>query len=282
MILYKIASDLTNDLSTKYEHGTNIGFVPTMGALHNGHLALVAGSKARHHITVVSIFINPTQFNDPGDLARYPVTLEKDIEALEKAGCDILFLPSVAGIYPGGILELPQFPLGRLETVFDGPMRPGHFQGVCQVMDRLLAIVKPGILFLGQKDYQQCLVIKKLISWRGLPIAVDIIPTIREVSGLAMSSRNQRLTPEGKEKASALYRALLYLENQLKPGDLSIYTANACNMLESAGFSKIDYVAIANADTLEPVTNWDGKTKLIALAAAFLDGVRLIDNLLLA
>jgi pantoate--beta-alanine ligase len=279
MILFTTASDLTKYLKTKSESGYTIGFVPTMGALHAGHLSLIESSKKNSGLTVSSIFINPTQFNNPGDFAKYPVTLEKDILALEQAGSDVLFLPPVSEVYPGGTEQLIRFDLGHLETILEGYYRPGHFQGVCQVMKRLLEIVMPTTLFLGRKDYQQCMVISKLISLCGWDIQLNIIPTLREDSGLAMSSRNMRLSETDKQKAAVIYRSLLYLKQQMHPGDLTTQIAKGENMIREAGFTKIDYVTIADATTLDPVTHWNGQTPLIGLVAAFIGEVRLIDNM---
>ena len=279
MILFKRAVDINKYLTIKSQSGDKIGFVPTMGALHAGHLSLIANSKKNSALTVASIFVNPTQFNDPLDFVKYPVTLEKDILALEQSGCDILFLPSVEEIYPDGTDTSLLFDLGYLETILEGSCRPGHFQGVCQVMHRLLEIILPSTLFLGQKDYQQCMVIRKLIELTGRDIQLIVAPTLREASGLAMSSRNIRLNDADKQKAAIIYCALLYLKQQVRAGDLSEVKRKAESMIKEAGFEKIDYVEIANADTLQSVSGWDGQKPLIGLAAAFLKGVRLIDNL---
>lgn len=279
MILIKTIADLTQYLSNKRNTGSLIGFVPTMGALHSGHLSLIEQSKKNTHCTVCSIFVNPTQFNDPKDFAKYPVTLEQDLLLLEKAGCDIVFLPSVNEIYPNGTALRKQFNLGYLETILEGKYRPGHFQGVCQVVHRLLDIVQPGTLFLGRKDYQQCMVIKRLIALAGWDIGVNIIPTLREDSGLALSSRNLRLSENDRRSAAVIYRSLSYIKQHITTGNLSPLITTATEMIMQAGFEKIDYVSIANADTLEAVSEWNGETKLVALVAAFISGVRLIDNM---
>lgn len=282
MILCKKAADLTNVLKTISDAGTSTGFVPTMGALHEGHLELLRRSRAAAGFTVASIFVNPTQFNDPADFAKYPVTLDKDILALELAGCDLLFLPSVADVYPNGTTPEKPFDLGGLDSLLEGAFRPGHFQGVAQVMQRLLELVMPDKLFMGRKDYQQCMVIARLIAQNNWPIELCMIDTVREPSGLAMSSRNMRLSATGKEQATAIHHALQYLRNELKPGPLEPLLRSGREMIEHAGFEKTDYLAIADAQTLEPVTSWDGRQKLVALAAAFLQGVRLIDNMTLS
>jgi len=282
MIIYKKPGEL-QDLLEKKKIGKHlIGFVPTMGALHAGHLSLVNEAKKQNKIVVCSIFVNPTQFNDPEDFKKYPITLEKDILMFEEAGCNVLFIPSVQDIYPNGVVHLKHYELGFLETVLEGKFRPGHFQGVCQVMHRLLEIVLPGDLYLGQKDYQQCRVIKKLIELIGLNdrIKVNICPTLREDDGLAMSSRNTRLLPDDREKAATISAALRYIKKNLKAGDTKKIKDEAKEMLLQKEF-RIDYIEIADADTLELVENWNGKQKIVALAAAFLNGVRLIDNMVI-
>src|SRR5436189_609098 len=282
MIIYKKPEDLHNLLEKKKKEKGEIGFVPTMGALHAGHLSLVDAAKKQNKIVVCSIFVNPTQFNDPEDFKKYPVTLEKDILMFEGAGCDVLFIPSVEDIYPNGINDLAHYDLGFLETVLEGKFRPGHFQGVCMVMGRLLEIIFPNNLYIGQKDYQQCMVIKKLVELMGLKnkIKVNICPTLREEDGLAMSSRNTRLLPQDRIKAATISKALRYIKENLKAGETNKIKNEAKEMLLQKGFL-IDYVEIANADTLGLIENWDGKKKVVALAAAFLNDVRLVDNMVI-
>jgi len=281
MILFKTTIDLTQYLDRMRQQGKTIGFVPTMGALHTGHLSLIGNCKQSAAITVCSIFVNPTQFNDPQDFARYPVTLEDDLLLLEKTGCDIVFLPSVNEIYPDGTSLRSEFNIGYLGNILEGKYRPGHFQGVCQVMNRLLEIVMPATLFLGQKDYQQCMVIKKLVSLNNWGIRISIVATVRENSGLALSSRNRRLSEKDKNSATAIYQSLQYLKQHLQPGETHTYITEAESMINKAGFEKIDYVSIADADTLEAISNWNGQTRVVALVAAFISSVRLIDNMAL-
>jgi pantoate--beta-alanine ligase len=281
MILFKRRDDLHKYLDAQRKSGVKTGFVPTMGALHQGHVSLIRKARYANDLTICSIFINPTQFNDPADFKKYPVTLENDIEKLEEAGCDILFLPSVEEIYPGGIHEKKQYDIGYLETILEGKYRPGHFQGVSTVVHLLLSIVQPDNLYLGQKDYQQCMVIKKLLELTGMDtITIHISPTLRENDGLAMSSRNMRLDADPRKQATAIYQSLTYIKEQLKPGDLGSIKKQAVTALSEKGF-KVDYIEIADAENLFIVDKWDGKQKLVALAAAYLGNVRLIDNLLL-
>jgi pantoate--beta-alanine ligase len=281
MLLLKKIADLRDYLDKKEREGHSTGFVPTMGALHKGHVSLIESSVKDNSITVCSIFVNPTQFNDPKDFEKYPVTIEKDIYMLESAGCNILFLPSVNEIYPDRKTKEAHYDLGYLETILEGKYRPGHFQGVCMVVHRLLDIVRPGNLYLGQKDYQQCMVIKKLIELIGQPaVRVNICPTLREPDGLAMSSRNMRLNEEERKKAPAIYQSLQYIKDNLKKGNLHDLKTIASTKLAKQGF-KTDYIEIADGTTLQLINEWDGQQKLVALAAAFLNEVRLIDNMIL-
>lgn len=284
MILFKKITDLHKWLDVQHKKGHRMGFVPTMGALHYGHISLIEASKKENSFTVCSLFINPAQFNDPNDFTKYPVTLENDIMMLEAAGNDVLFLPSVKEIYPGDKATNihTNYELGYLETVLEGKFRPGHFQGVCRVVQRLLEIVQPDNLYLGQKDYQQCMVISRLVEILNFDrkINVHICPTVRETDGMAMSSRNLRLNKEERKRATEIYRCLCMIKGNLHQQDLAIIRKEAQTHLEKAGF-KIDYVEIADAGNLFPVTIWNGKSQLVALIAVFLNEVRLIDNMLL-
>jgi pantoate--beta-alanine ligase len=280
MIIFKHIIDINSYRDSLQKMGQVTGFVPTMGALHAGHLSLIAEARAACDVVVSSVFVNPTQFNDPADFEKYPVTIEHDIDMLEKAGCDVLFVPSVAEMYPEGLTAGKQFELGYLEKILDGAYRPGHFQGVCRVMEKLLTVLHPDKLFLGQKDYQQCMVLQKLVKLMGMDTTIHICATQREVDGLAMSSRNVRLSAAARQKAPLIFQALTAIKQNIpfaNPGDLK---TGAALYLTTQGF-KVDYVEIADATTLQPAESWNKQTPLVALAAAFIDGVRLIDNLLL-
>lgn len=280
MILFKRAGDLIRWLEIQRAAGNRIGFVPTMGALHDGHISLITISKKSTAFTVCSIFVNPTQFNDPADFKKYPITIEKDIALLEHAGTDVLFLPDGSELYPNGTKTLEHYELGRLESLLEGEFRPGHFQGVCQVMQRLLNIVRPDDLFMGEKDYQQCMVIQRLLQLIGLPAILHRCPILREPDGLAMSSRNVRLTPDQRTRSTAIFKALQQIRRAWVPGVLpQPLMTDAVALLGSAGF-RTDYVSIADATTLEPLTAW--KEEAVALIAAFQGDVRLIDNMNLA
>lgn len=277
MTIFKRAKELTAYLDEKKNAGVHIGFVPTMGALHEGHLSLIAQSTRQNSLTVCSIFVNPTQFNNKEDFKHYPISIERDIEQLASAGCDVLFLPDEQEIYPENY-QPRHYDLGRLERILEGYYRPGHFQGVCQVVDILLSIVKPDNLYVGQKDYQQCMVITRLVSLLGKQnqIRINIAPTIRESDGLAMSSRNRRLSGSQRAKALAIYKELMAMKASLHTQPLEQLKQESAQHLQEAGFS-VDYVEIANAETLEPAS--DTGEHLVALIAASLDDIRLIDNL---
>jgi pantoate--beta-alanine ligase len=283
MIIIKKTSDLIKWLDAQRKKGIHIGFVPTMGALHLGHISLINSSKEKNNITITSIFVNPKQFNDPKDFEKYPVTIENDICKLEKAGCDLLFLPSVSEMYPDDINPKLKYELGYLETILEGKYRPGHFQGVCMIVHRLLNCVNPDRLYLGQKDYQQCMVIKKLLDQIELKTKVETIicPTLREPDGLAMSSRNMRLNANDRKKSTTIYQTLSIIKENYRKTSPAQLKTRVKVMLEQADF-KVDYVEIADASDLSVVEEWNGQQKTIALIAATLNEVRLIDNMLLS
>jgi pantoate--beta-alanine ligase len=279
MIIFKKAAELSSYIDNQRVMNKNVGFVPTMGALHAGHLSLVTQSKSRNEITICSIFVNPTQFNNPEDFKKYPITIDNDIKLLEDASCDILFLPSADEIYPANF-EKKHYSLGMLEQILEGKHRPGHFQGVCMVVERLLNIVHCDHLYLGKKDYQQCMVLKKLIEITQLKVNIILAETIREQNGLAMSSRNQRLSAAEKEKSLSIHKALNHIKNNLKPGSLNPIIQESKSMLIKSDFL-IDYIEITDSN-LNAVSNWDGKTTLVALVAATINNIRLIDNMIIA
>lgn len=280
MRIFKKASAINKYLLQNKNNGATIGFVPTMGALHQGHISLLETAKKNCSLVVSSIFVNPTQFNDKSDFKNYPVTIESDIDKLERAGCDVLFLPTVTEIYPEEESVKKSYNLGYLETVLEGKYRPGHFQGVCQVVHRLLNIIPANNLYLGQKDYQQCMVIKKMLQLTKINTQIIICPTLREDDGLAMSSRNMRLNDTERKKSAAIFEALSFIKNNITTGDINPLKKQVFLNLVDKGF-KPDYVEIASAENLSIIDEWDGKIKLVALIAAFNGKVRLIDNLLL-
>ncbi len=280
MILYKKKTDLIAKINSLKKWGKTIGLVPTMGALHGGHLSLIEASRKQNDITVCSIFVNPTQFNDSNDFNKYPVTLEKDILFLTEDGTDVLFLPDIDEIYPEG-KPTDTYNLGDLETILEGKYRPGHFQGVCQVVHRLFKIVQPHKAYFGQKDYQQCMVIKKLVELLNLSIEIIVHPTVREPSGLAMSSRNLRLSDDDKQRAVALYNALSFIKEKGAKTNFEEAKEKAMQIIKEAGFGKIDYVTVCDAETLQEIKTKHNAKPKVALVAAYLSSVRLIDNMLL-
>jgi pantoate--beta-alanine ligase len=280
MIVFKKIEALKKYLQKQKQIGNSTGFVPTMGALHAGHLSLITQSRQKASITVASIFVNPTQFNDANDFEQYPSTIDKDLILLEKAGCDVVFLPSVKEMYPNGLASTTHYELGELENILEGKYRPGHFQGVAQVVHRLLEIVSPDFILIGQKDYQQCMVIKKLAQLIHSPVQVITSNTHREDSGLAMSSRNLRLSPTLLHHAAAINKMLLYTKENYSKQSTAALQQYATNYLLQNGFDKVDYVAIADANTLQPVTT-NQQSNVVALIAAYIGDVRLIDNMII-
>lgn len=281
MVLYKEAAALKKEIEKIKQSGKTTGFVPTMGALHDGHISLVKLSAEKTNITICSIFVNPAQFNDPEDFKKYPVMIDNDILLLENAGCDILFFPAVAEIYPAGMKPAIHYHLGELEHILEGKYRPEHFQGVCQVMHRLIDIINPDYLFMGRKDYQQCLVVKRLLQLIENNTAIIIAGTLREETGLAMSSRNLRLSDEQKRKAAGIWKMLQYIKTNYTNISLIQIEKYVTGYLLTNGFNKVNYVAIADADTLQPVKDISEAKRLVALMAAFMGDVRLIDNIVL-
>ena len=280
MILFKRSEDLRQWVLEQKTKGKITGFVPTLGALHEGHMQLINACRSMVDQTICSIFVNPVQFNDPKDFEKYPVSIEQDIQMLHHAGTDVVFLPSVEDIYPQGQTGLETYNLGPLETLLEGRFRPGHFQGVSQVMSRLLKLVQPDHLFMGQKDFQQCLVVQRLIGIMHLPVQFHTVPTVREDDGLAKSSRNRRLTAEQRKNAVAISQVLNEIRSKLSSGDARELLKQAQEKLDAARF-KTEYISIARASDLQPITEWNGKEKAVALIAAFQGDVRLIDNMLL-
>jgi len=280
MILFKKSEDLLHWLNIQKKEGKTIGFVPTMGALHEGHMELIGTCRSLTSLCISSIFVNPAQFNDPRDFEKYPVSLETDIDMLVRGGADVLFLPSVSEIYRQGSSGLETYNLDGMDSILEGRYRPGHFQGVCQVMSRLLKLVRPDDLFMGQKDYQQCLVVQRLIRDLKLMVRFHIVDTVRESDGLALSSRNRRLSPSQRKNAVAISQALTEISEKIRTGDTGPVLEEARKKLESAEF-KTDYICVARVADLQPIQNWDGKEKAVALIAAYQGEVRLIDNMLL-
>jgi len=280
--VFQTAADIQNYLLNINQLKENtIGFVPTMGALHAGHISLIQASKKQTSLTVCSIFVNPTQFNDQKDFEKYPIHLDKDLEMLLAAGCDIVFIPSVEEIYPTGTTEKPAIELGYIGKTLDATQRPGHFEGVVQVVKRLLDIVQPDFLFLGQKDYQQCMVLSRLIEHFQLPIKIMICETMRETDGLAMSSRNARLNPEERAAAAKLSQALIYIKEHISQKPIAVLIQDQLNILAEDALIKTEYLVVVNGKTLKPIDEYQKETPTTVLIAAKVGEVRLIDNMII-
>ncbi|MCW3120517.1 MAG: pantoate--beta-alanine ligase [Flavipsychrobacter sp.] len=281
MVIFKKTEDIKQYISLKNTTGSKTGFIPTLGALHDGHLSLIEKARQDGMLVVCSIFLNPTQFNDKKDLEKYPVSTDDDIALLVKAGCDVLFLPSVDEIYPGGADNMPTYDFGYLDTILEGANRPGHFKGVGQVVSRLLEIVEPDNLYMGQKDYQQCMVVRKLLELTGRNnINLLICPTTREADGLAMSSRNRRLTEPQRAIAAVIYQCLVSIESKQNNAELSVVKKECEDLLAAKGFVP-EYIALADARNLTLLDSYEQDTPMVALIAAKIGEIRLIDNLLL-
>ncbi|MEO6851600.1 MAG: pantoate--beta-alanine ligase [Mucilaginibacter sp.] len=257
--------------------GETIGFVPTMGALHQGHISLIALAQQHTSKVVCSIFVNPTQFNDPNDLEKYPRPIASDIEKLRVANCDILFNPDVDEMYAGN--EQWHLELGELECLLEGKFRPGHYQGVTQVVYKLFDIVKPDVAFFGQKDYQQFLVIQKMVTILSLKVKLVMCPILRETDGLAMSSRNIHLSGDERQHALVLSKTLGWLQQNYDRDKIALLTQECQAMINAEPGMQMEYFEIADGNELHPV-NQNSK-KIVALVAAKVGKTRLIDNILL-
>ncbi|MDR3251094.1 MAG: pantoate--beta-alanine ligase [Tannerella sp.] len=268
--LQKLLADERKDAKT-------VGFVPTMGALHDGHLSLASRSKNENDVSVVSLFVNPTQFNDKNDLGTYPRTPEKDCAMLESVGCDYVFAPSETEMYPEPDTRV--FALGAVAEVMEGARRPGHFNGVAQIVSKLFDAVKPDNAYFGEKDFQQIAVIREMA--RQLHIAVNIVacPIVREADGLAMSSRNTRLTPEQRQIAPAIARVLKESLNFAPSKSVEEVEKAVVNTLNELPQMRVEYFEIVDGDTLRHIGDWSESGTPVGCIAAYCGEVRLIDNI---
>lgn len=278
--IFKNIVDLQAFLKNKKAENKQVGFVPTMGALHEGHLSLIAESKRVTAVTVCSIFVNPTQFDDKGDLDKYPRTTEKDSALLKENGCDVLFLPSVVEVYPEGSDIVVDYDFGYLDKPMEGAHRDGHFKGVAQVVNRLLEIVRPNQLFMGQKDYQQFKIIGKLLELTNSEVKLVKCDIVREKDGLAMSSRNTRLSPEDRQKSVWISKILQWVKTQYGISTPTLIENAAIEKLNEIEGFDVDYLKIVNAQTLEEINHWMDIEEQIVCTAVRVGEVRLIDNIL--
>ena len=279
MIIHTVVQ-LQKLIAKNRSKGKTIGFTPTMGALHSGHGALVQQSLDKNDISVVSIFVNPTQFNESSDLDNYPRTLKADEKLLNKLGNVIIFAPSAAEVYPKGLVTEVEVDLGGIDEQMEGAFRPGHFAGVVQVVKRLLDIVLPDDLYMGHKDFQQFTIIQRMIDVLQLPTRLIVVPIQRHDDGLAMSSRNVRLMSNDRDRANIIYRTLKAIKrkkSKLSPKECIEYAMKRCNI---EGF-KPEYFSIADGYTLRDIKSWDKHKYVICCTAVWAGEVRLIDNMVI-
>lgn len=256
----------------------SIGFVPTMGALHEGHLDLIRASKKSTDLTVVSIFVNPIQFNNSEDFEKYPILTDQDLKLLEKENVDFVFLPSAESIYP----EKPRlsFNFGELETVLEGAFRPGHFSGVGVIVSKLFNIIRPHQSFFGQKDLQQVAIIKRMVADLSFPVEITVVPTRREGDGLALSSRNMRLSSSEREKALLLFNNLTHAKNELMKGEKWLAVRNQITQVfEAEPLAKLEYFELVDPETFLVYSEFDPTKKSSICVASYIGNIRLIDNL---
>lgn len=281
MLLFKRVSDLQKHLNTFKNKGLHIGFVPTMGALHRGHISLIDRSRNECDVTVASIFVNPTQFNNITDLEKYPRTVEKDIEMLAESGCEILFMPDVSEVYPNGMTPSVKFNFGKLDRVLEGVFRPGHFEGMAQVVHRLLEIVHPNRLYMGQKDFQQAAIVGRMLELIKSDTELVACPIQREPDGLAMSSRNARITPEDRSKVALIYQTLTEAAERVGEYNPADIQRLALTKLKTEPHFKVEYFEIVDGRTLLPIQLFEDTDYAVALVAVWVGEVRLIDNMIL-
>lgn len=280
MKVYKTVKGLQRQLDKERKNGKSIGFVPTMGALHNGHMSLINKSVGQNNLTVASVFVNPTQFNDKGDLKKYPRTLENDAKMLAENGCDYLFAPSPKQVYPKGDKEGPALDISQLTQHMEGPNRPGHFEGVVQVVHRLLVIVDPDKLYMGQKDFQQFSIIAYMLKKLKMKTKLVVCAIMREEDGLAMSSRNVRLTKANRAKSPIIHETLSFIKKNLEKYKVKTLEKKALTML-SVKPLKPEYFSIVDGKTLAPITEVKDHKYIVACTALWAGDVRLIDNMIL-
>ncbi len=279
MNIYHSNADLQNALFDLRKQGKSVGLVPTMGALHEGHASLVRHSVKENDVTVVSVFVNPTQFNDKEDLKHYPRTLEADCALLEQIGADFVFAPSVEEMYPTP--DTRQFEYPPVSTVMEGAHRPGHFNGVCQVVSRLFYIAKPDRAYFGEKDWQQIAVVKAMVKHLGIKVDIVECDIVREEDGLAMSSRNTRLTPEERQIAPNIYRVLKESLDFAKTHEVKETHDFVVNALNAIDGLEVEYYSIVEGETLQEVESWNDSKHVVGCITVYCGAtpIRLIDHI---
>ena len=270
-------NELQSLLTAGRKAGKTIGFVPTMGALHDGHISLAMQCEKENDICVLSIFVNPTQFNDKNDLKAYPRTLEKDCELLKPVGCDYIFVPSEEEMYPEPDTRI--FNLGPVAEVMEGVHRPGHFNGVAQIVSKLFDAVKPDNAYFGEKDFQQIAVIREMVRQLNIQVNIVACPIVREDDGLAMSSRNARLTPEQRQFAPTIARILKESITFAASNSVQEVKFQVINTLNNTPHLHVEYYEIIDGDTLQPISDWKETTSPIGCITVFCGDIRLIDNI---
>jgi len=278
--IFKTKAALKAFLKPLKASGKKIALVPTMGALHNGHISLIKLAQQNADIIICSIFVNPTQFTDPKDLEKYPRPIEHDLAMLADAGCNGVFMPNVDEMYPAGADEAWHIDLGNAEFLLEGEFRKGHYQGVTQIVKKLFDAVEPDVAMFGQKDFQQVLMIKNMLAYFKLPITIIICPIIREDDGLAMSSRNIHLSANDRKHSLVLSKSLQFVIDHFNEYSLSELEDKAKSFYHNIDDVELDYFTIANSDTLEPAKS-KHENNLIALVAAKVGSTRLIDNMII-
>lgn len=277
MKLVHTINELRQELDAQRKAGKKIGFVPTMGALHEGHASLVRYAVAENEIVVVSVFVNPTQFNDKNDLLKYPRTLEADCELLEKEGADYVFAPSVEEIYPEP--DTRQFSYAPLDTVMEGKFRPGHFNGVCQVVSKLFMMVEPDKAYFGEKDFQQLAIIREMVKQMNFPLQIVGCPIVREEDGLALSSRNTRLSAQEREFALNISKTLFRSKEFAASHSVEETQQFVEESIASSEGLQLEYFEIVDGLTLQRIENWEDTDYVVGCITVFCGDVRLIDNI---
>lgn len=276
MKMIKKITDLRVEIAAVKSAGKRVGFVPTMGALHDGHLQLVKRCVKENDFVVVSVFVNPTQFNDKNDLINYPRTLDRDVMLLEDAGCDVVFAPEVDEMYPEE--DHRKFDFGLLDKVMEGKYRPGHFNGVAQIVSKLFYAVTPDRAYFGEKDFQQLAIIRRMVKQMGMPVKIVGCPIVREADGMALSSRNVRLSPQQRKNAvkisETLFKSRTFVSER-SIGETIDYVIESLNRIPEM---RVEYFEIVDGDTLQPITSWNDTEYVVGCITVFCGEVRLIDN----
>lgn len=279
MQIITTVSELLSRVERCKEEGKKIGLVPTMGALHPGHLSLVKRSREDNDVTIVSLFVNPTQFNNKEDLATYPRNEHDDCVLLAREGVDVVFAPKVEEIYPEGAKHEKVYDLGPAEKVMEGKHRPGHFQGVAQIVDRLFRLCRPDRAYFGMKDFQQIIIIKNMIAKEGLDVEIVSCPIVRDANGLALSSRNSLLTEEGKRLAPEIHKTLINSVKYSETNTVEETRRHVVDLLNTVDNFKVEYFSIVDGETLIPVEEWEEARYIVGCITVYVGKIRLIDNI---